>query len=143
MVAAGVSCFRGLNSRNRSSRFGSGGFETSVVGVLLVEVVIRLWLQLGGQFLQHGGEDGVDGFLVRAGSVPDRYQVGVEADGETDACELIAWWGYVRILLLFTFPLCPFCFSVFLFSSFCFVDRMEREENITHQRPDNSATSPQ
>ena len=63
-----------------------------MVGVLLVEVVIWFWFQLGRQFFEDSGEDGVDGFLVGAGAVPDGYQVGVEADGETDACELIAWF---------------------------------------------------
>lgn len=58
--------------------------------MLLIEVVIWLWFQLRGEFFQNRGEDGVDGFLVRAGAVPDRYQVRVEADGETDACELVA-----------------------------------------------------
>lgn len=76
----GVSCFRGLDSRDRTSGFWGRSFEASMVGMFLVEVVIWFRLQLGGQFFEDGGEDGVDGFLVGAGAVPDRYQMGVEAD---------------------------------------------------------------
>jgi hypothetical protein len=37
------------------------------------------------------GEDGVDGFLLGGVAVPDGDEVGVEADGEADAAELVAW----------------------------------------------------
>ena len=74
-----------------------------MVGVLLVEVVIWLWLQLGRQFFENCGEDCIDGFLVGPGAVPDGYQVGVEANGETNACELVAWL-WLDFYSSFSFP---------------------------------------
>ena len=69
------------------------GLEPGVIGVLLVEVVVGLGTELGGQLLEDAGEDAVDGLLLGGVAVPDGDVVGVEADGETDAAELVAWKG--------------------------------------------------
>lgn len=57
------------------------GLEAGVVGVLLVEVVVGLGPQLGGQLLEDALEDGVDGLLLGRLAVPDGDEVRVEADG--------------------------------------------------------------
>ncbi len=43
--------------------------------------------------LEHDGEDAVDGFGVGAVAVPDADEVVVEADGEGEAAEVVAWVG--------------------------------------------------
>lgn len=65
------------------------GLEARVVRVLLVKVVVGLGLQLGGQVLEDAGYQGVDGVLLGRVSVPDGDEVGVEADGETNAADLV------------------------------------------------------
>ncbi len=48
---------------------------------------------LRGDMLEHDGEDAVDGFGVGAVAVPDADEVVVEADGEGEAAEVVAWVG--------------------------------------------------
>lgn len=64
-----------------------------MVGVLLVEVVLGLGAQLWRQLVEDAGEDAVDRVLLGGVAVPDGDEVGVEADGEADAAELVAWLG--------------------------------------------------
>ncbi len=61
-----------------------------MVGVLLVELVVGLGPQLGGQILQHALEDGVDRLLPGRLAVPDGDEVRVESDREADAADLVA-----------------------------------------------------
>lgn len=74
------------------------GLEARVVRVLLVKVVVGLGLQLGGQVLEDAGDEGVDGVLLGRVAVPDGDEVGVEADGEANAADLV---GYVTKELVF------------------------------------------
>lgn len=67
------------------------GLEAGVVRVLLVKVVVGLGLQLGGQVLEDAGDEGVDGVLLGRVAVPDGDEVGVEADGEADAADLVGY----------------------------------------------------
>lgn len=57
--------------------------------MLLVIVILRRRLELLGQLRQHDGEDGVDGFLIGAVSIPHRDQVRVEPDREGDATDVV------------------------------------------------------
>jgi len=52
-----------------------GHFEPYVVGVLFVEVIIRLWSQLLWKLLQYCREQGVDRFLFRSVTVPNGDQM--------------------------------------------------------------------
>lgn len=62
-----------------------------MVRVLLVEVVVRLGLQLRGKILEDAGYQGVDGVLLGRVAVPDGDEVGVEADGEANAADLVSY----------------------------------------------------
>lgn len=85
------------------------GLEARVVRVLLVKVVVRLGLQLGGQVLEDAGDEGVDGVLLGRVAVPDGDEVGVEADGEADAADLV---GCVTKVLVIAFL--KFCFWFYI-----------------------------
>lgn len=65
------------------------GLEAGVVRVLLIKVVVRLGLQLGGKLLEDAGYHGVDGVLLGRVAVPDGDEVRVEADGEANAANLV------------------------------------------------------
>lgn len=67
------------------------GLEARVVRVLFVKVVVGLGLQLGGQVLEDAGDEGVDGVLLGRVAVPDGDEVGVEADREADATDLVGY----------------------------------------------------
>lgn len=60
-----------------------------MVLVTLVEVVIGLGAQLGGELLEYAFEDSIDGFLLGAVAVPDGDEVGIEANGQTNATNLV------------------------------------------------------
>lgn len=68
------------------------GLEAGVVRVLLVEVVVWLGLQLRGKILEDAGYQGVDGVLLERVAVPDGDEVGVEADGEANAADLVSYF---------------------------------------------------
>lgn len=68
---------------------GDNLVEAGMLGVLLVVPRPVLELQFGADLVPHDAQDAVDGFLVRAVPVPDRDQVGVEADGEGDSAQVI------------------------------------------------------
>jgi hypothetical protein len=61
-----------------------------VVGVLLVEVVVRLGAQLGGELFQDASQDCVNGVLLGRVAVPNGDQMGVEADRQSNTAELVA-----------------------------------------------------
>lgn len=65
------------------------GVEARVVGVLLVEVVVGLGRELRGQIIEDGLQDAVDGLLPGGVAVPDGDEVGVEADRQADAADLV------------------------------------------------------
>lgn len=71
----------------------SGCLEAGVIGVLLVKVAVRLGAQLHGEILEDAGEDGIDRVLFGGVTVPDGDEVGVEADGQADAAELVFYNG--------------------------------------------------
>lgn len=65
--------------------------EARVLRVLLVEVVVGSWAQLGRDIGQNAREHAVNGSLFRGVSVPDCDEVRVEADREAYATELVAY----------------------------------------------------
>jgi hypothetical protein len=67
--------------------------------VLLVEVVVGLGAQLGREVVENALEDAVDRLLLVGLAVPDGDEVGVEADREADAADLVACGLLVSIAL--------------------------------------------
>lgn len=74
--------------------------ETCMVGMFLVEVVVRLRAKLRGELFKDAGEDAVDGFLLRGVAVPNGDVVGIEADTESDAAELVICRAGQKTLLV-------------------------------------------
>lgn len=73
----------------------SGGLfrrEAFVFRVFFVVMILRgRRLEVVGEFGKDAGENGVDGLLIRSVSIPYRDQMGVEADGEADAANVVAY----------------------------------------------------
>lgn len=63
-----------------------------MVRVLLVKVVFGLGAHLRGELLEDGLEHVVDGVLLGGVAVPDGDEVGVEANGEAYAAELVVYF---------------------------------------------------
>lgn len=66
-----------------------GCFETSMVRMLLIEVIIGLRLQLGGQLFENSLYNAIDRSLFRSIAVPNRDEVRVEAYRKTYAANLV------------------------------------------------------
>ena len=60
-----------------------------MITVPLVKVVVGLGTYLERQLFQYAGEHGVDRVCLGGVAVPDGDEVGVEANGEADATELV------------------------------------------------------
>ena len=68
-----------------SAGLGDDLFEAGVLRVLAVVPRAFLRAQIGTNFVEHHVQDAVDGGPVRAVTVPECDEVGIEADGEGDA----------------------------------------------------------
>lgn len=86
-----VSFFGCFNCWDRSwGRVGSRCLEARMVRMLFVEIVIRLGLQLSWEFLQHRRKYSIDRLLFRGIPMPNRYEMGVESDRQSNSTKLVS-----------------------------------------------------
>jgi len=61
----------------------------------LIIVVSLAGFEIGGNLIEDDGQDAVFCLFVSAVAVPDADEVVVEADGEGETAEVVAWGGWV------------------------------------------------